>query len=169
MRIRTYAASVALIVMSSASFAQSINPGVVQLAHEAGVNPAAYTQAQIVDLIDAQRDNDPEKVAFILSQSNQTGGATLSSSSQPSQGLVQLAKLAGVQPGAYTQDELIRLRQAQIKNHPEEVAYILNHEDRVNNDRVNPGKAQLAKLVGVNPADYTLAQLDAMNPAASDN
>lgn len=162
MLIRTYAASVALIVMSSASFAQSINPGVAQLAAQAGVNPGAYSQAQLVELRDAQRDNDAERVAFILSQGASTSNATLSSSSQPAQGVVQLAKLAGVEPGAYTQSELVRLRDAQINNHPEVVSYILSHEDRMGANGANAGKEQLAKLAGVNASDYTLAQLTDM-------
>lgn len=159
MLIRTYAASVALIALSSASFAQSINPGVAQLALEAGVAPGAYTQAQLIELHDAQRDNDANAVAYILSQGANAGNTTLSSSSQPAQGVVQLAKLAGVEPGAYTQDELVRLRDAQLNNRPAEVNYILSHENRANGDGFNAGKEQLAKLAGVNAADYTLAQL----------
>lgn len=161
MRINTFAASVAFAVMASAGFAQSINPGVAQLAAQAGVNPANYSQAQIVELINAQRDNDSTTVNAILAQGK--SGVTASAASQPSTGNVQLARLAGVAPGQYTDAELSQLVDARRDGDTGTVAFILSHGSRDTAESANnAGRLQLASIAGVNAADYTLSQLTDM-------
>ena len=161
MRINTFATSVAFAVMASAGFAQSINPGVAQLAAQAGVNPANYSQAQIVELINARRDNDSTTVDAILAQGK--SGITASTASQAPVGNVQLARLAGVAPGQYSAAELTQLIDAQREGDSDTAAFILNHGNRDTNESVtNAGRVQLATLAGVDAADYTLAQLTDM-------
>jgi hypothetical protein len=166
------AAVVALGLAAGAASAQSVNPGLEQLAALAGVNAAGYTQADLVNLIDAQRSNDQEKAAFITATASGVASrAETAGYVGLSQGDVQLAKLAGVEPGVYSASELNRLIAAKNANDPQTVAFILNHTDRVDAGglgTVSQGKAQLAAQLGVNPADYTLAQLSALLPQADD-
>lgn len=143
--------------------AQSINPGVAQLAATAGVSADRFTQAQLIQLIDAQRDNDRERINFILGQA----GSDVSRSemgSPTSPGAAQLALSAGVEPGRFTQVELIRLIDAQRAEDTETVAYILSGDSRATTDdaTISAGRAQLAASLGVNAADYTLAELSAL-------
>jgi hypothetical protein len=165
MRINAFPATAALIVMASAGFAQSTNPGVAQLAAQAGVDADSYSQAQISQLIDARRENDSTTVNAILAQGSSR--VTASSASQPSAGAAQMARLAGVEPGQYSTAELSQLIDAQREGDAEAVAYILGHGDRNNNSNpTNPGRVQLAKLAGVSAASYTLSQLTDMQISA---
>lgn len=151
--------------------AQTVNPGVAQLAATVGVSPTAFTPAQLIRLEQAQRDNDRQTIDFILSQANGSvsrsdKGASLSA------GDVQLSRLAGVEPGLYSTSELVRLIDAQRDNDSDLVRFITSGADRQSADAasaVSPGKAQLAALLGVNPAEYTLAELVQLSDDATDN
>ena len=137
-----------------------------QLAASAGVQPGVYTAAELQAIIDAKRDNDTRGVAYVTSGANRaTPGASTDGA-----GLEQLAHAAGVQPGQYTQAELVGLIEAQKENDSVRIQYWLTHANRATPDAnpANPGKVQLAKTLGVNPDDYSMSDLVLMQSSISD-
>lgn len=156
------ALTLAAALSGTAVLAQSVNPGVAQLAALAGVSPDGFSQAQLIRLIDAQRDNDKEEIAFILSQRAST--VSRSDMGGVSVGAAQFAAIEGVAPGALSVNELQLLEQAKRENNRERIDFILS--GGVNTETgvaaTNPGAIQLAASLGVNAADYTLAELTKM-------
>lgn len=141
----------------------SANPGIDQLAAAAGVSADGFTQTQLVQLLDAQRDNDTQRVQFILSQA---GAGTVAISNMGPTGAssdAQLAAKAGVEPGRFTVNELERLILADRENDTQTRAFILSGQNRVEaTGTITPGMQQLAATLGVNAADYTLLELTEM-------
>lgn len=136
-----------------------------QLAASAGVQPGVYTAAELQAIIDAKRDNDSRTANYFISGANRANPAQ----NTDSVGLEQLARAAGVQPGQYTQAELVGLIEAQKENDAVRVEYWLSHANRNTPDTAsNPGKIQLAKTLGVNPDDYSLSELVLMQSSISD-
>lgn len=160
----------ALIVasLSGAAFAASpavgADAGKAQLALTAGVEPGRYTTEELINIIEAKRDNDAAKVNYYLSGANRgseavTGGA----------GADQFARSLGVEPGRFTLAELIQLDAAKRENDPAAINFVLSGKNRQGDTgQVTPGKAQLAALAGVNAADYTRAELIALQPSIAD-
>lgn len=129
-------AALALSLTAGAALAQSINPGVAQLAAQAGVEPGLYSQAQLIRLIDAQQDNQNAEVDYILANPEGpvavsrgvTEGTTLSQANAAggvNAGVAQLAAQAGVQPGLYSQAQLIQLISARQDNDDSLVRFIM--------------------------------------------
>lgn len=151
----------ALIALSLAGAAHAGEVSTdAQLAGAAGVAANEYTAAELQNIIDARRDNNQTAVSFYVSHGNraEAGGDAGN----------QLAKLAGVEPGKYSTNELQRLINAREKNNADEVRAILTGATRDSADAVGvvtAGKAQLAASLGLNAADYTLAQLTALDYA----
>lgn len=166
MRILTLSTlALATALSAGVASAQSVNPGVAQLAASAGVSPYAFTQSQLIRLVDAQRNNDAEEIAFILSQSSDNQVARSDMGGDAVSSDAQLAAAAGVAPGLYTVSELQRLITARTNNDDEAVAFILSGENREEANPasvVTPGEAQIANILGVDAADYTLAELTAL-------
>ena len=145
----------ALIALSLAGVA---NAGQIstdtQLAGAAGVPAGQYTTAELQNIITARSENDATSLQFYLTHTNRAEVDGDSSG--------QLAKLAGVAQNKYSANELQRIINAKVNNDTETVAYVVSGQDRVNADipgTVTAGKAQLAGVLGLNPADYTVAQL----------
>lgn len=155
----------ALIALSLAGAANAAQPSNdAQLAAAAGVAAGQYSASELQLIINARNDNDPAALSYYLSGSNRADKGAGDSSGQ-------LAKLAGVQPGSLSAADLVNLKQARKENDAEQVAYIISgvaHAAPVAADVVTPGKAQLAALVGVNPAAYTLSQLTELVELAND-
>lgn len=154
-------------LLSGAAFAgASTASSDAQLAASAGVQSGVYTAAELQAIIDAKRDNDSRGVAFITSGANRANPAA----STDGVGLEQLARAAGVQPGQYTQAELVGLIEAQKENDSVRIQYWLTHANRATPDAnpANPGKVQLAKTLGVNPDDYSMSDLVLMQSSISD-
>jgi ribonuclease D len=158
--MRTLMISAAALALT-AGFALA-NPGLEQLANQAGVSANDYTQAQLIQLLQAQRDNDDALVGYIMSQASQN---TVSRSDMGA-GVVsndaQLAAAAGVAPGSYTANELQRLITANRNNDMQAADFILSGQNRVDSNPasvVTPGQAQLAAALGVDAAQYTLSEL----------
>ena len=150
----------AVVLASSAAFSQSISPADVQLAARAGVEPGLYTTAQMIQIIEARRDGDMRQVAFVLSQSNSV--ATRAD-----------VTTAGtfVSPEGLSTVEEIQLQEARRENEHGTEAFILSGSNRqvpLPASAVTSGEAQLAAVIGVDPADYTLAELTAMQAAIID-
>lgn len=168
--MRTLMISAAALALST-GFALA-NSGTAQLAAQAGVSANDFTQSQLIQLLDAQRDNDDERVAFILSQA---GDNTVSRSNMGDAAVstdAQLAAAAGVEPGVYTTNELQRLIEAKRNNENEEAAFILSGQNRADSNAsgvVTPGQAQIAAILGVDASEYTLAELTQLYAAWIDN
>lgn len=164
------ASALVLATLSGAALASSaqtrLNAGDVQLALSAGVQPGQYTRAELINIVEARKANDETRLNYFLSGSNRTTSSDLNAP-----GLAQLARSAGVEPGVYTANELQQILLAQRDNDQDTVRFILSGENRKDGNPANvvtPGKAQLAGVVGVNPAEYTLAELIAMQPTSED-
>lgn len=160
--MRTLMISAAALALT-AGFAAA-NPGIDQLAANAGVSPEGYTQAQLIELRQAQLDNDDARVQFIMSQAGDTSmirsdmGAGASADAQ-------LAATAGVEPGVYTTNELKRLIEAKRNNDTQTTNFILSGESRAAANPasvVTPGQAQMAAVLGVDASDYSLSELSAL-------
>lgn len=158
--MRTLVISVAAVALS-AGFALA-NPGADQLAKQAGVPANAYTQAQLIELLQAQRDNDDVRIAFIMSQAGQNSVSRSDMGAGAVSNDAQLAASAGVAPGLYTADELQRLITAKRNNDNQLRDFILSGQSRVESDParvVTPGQQQMAAVLGVDASQYTLTQL----------
>lgn len=164
------ASALILATLSGAALAASAQPGVnagdVQLALTAGVEPGAYSRAELINIIEAKRENDATRLNYFLSGANRAADSVTSSA-----GLDQLAASAGVEAGKYTAAELQQLIRARQDGDTEVVNFILSGANRAAANPaevVTPGEAQLAALVGVDPAQYTLAELIALQPKSDD-
>lgn len=70
MTIRTFTIAAVAVLVAGAASAQSINPGDVQLALKAGVEPGAYSTSDLTRLLEAQRENRTGQINFILRGDN---------------------------------------------------------------------------------------------------
>ncbi|MDO9639613.1 MAG: hypothetical protein Q7J44_13825 [Pseudotabrizicola sp.] len=161
--MRTLMISAAALALTAGIAAA--NPGLDQLAAQAGVSANDYTQGQLIQLLDAQRDNDVERINFIKSQAG-NGAAIRSDMGAGSASTdAQLAAAAGVEPGRFTINELQLLIEAKRDNDTQMTNFILSGQNRANGKPANvvtPGQAQLAALLGVDASQYTLAELTAL-------
>ena len=143
--------------------ATGVNAGTAQLALYAGVSADKYTADELIQIVNAKRNNDISTLNFYLSGENRAAP-----SPSLNAGDIQLARIVGVVPGEYSATEWNRIIDARRNNNPNEVAFILSHENRVQQadaSVVTPGEAQLAAELGVDPAAYTLSQLSTMYAA----
>lgn len=141
-----------------AALAQSVSPGVAQLAASAGVSAEGFTTNQLIRLLDAQRENDRKTIAFILSQR----GAEVSRTEQGTvnAGAAQLAASVGVDAGQFSLSELVRLDRALEKNDTATVRFILS--GGLGNGAIpatGPGAQQMAAALGIDASGYTLSEL----------
>lgn len=83
----------------------SVNAGVAQLAAIAGVSPEGYSASDLQLLIDAQRANDAEAVAF--RKAHAAGTITARATSDVTPGKVQLAALVNADPATTSVAELV--------------------------------------------------------------
>lgn len=151
-------ALIALTFAGAASAGQFSNDA--QLAGAAGVAAGQYSAAELQTIINARKNNDQTTLNYYLSGANRSETAGDASG--------QLAKLAGVTPGAFSARELQMILDAQRSNDPDQVGFILSGANRKAVDAVGtvtPGKQQLAASLGLNAADYTLAQLVTLDAA----
>lgn len=161
--MKTLIASAAVLAaLSGAALASSpvagVSAGDAQLALNAGVEPGLYSRAELIQIIDARRDNDKTAAQYFLSGANRA-----SATGNDTAGAVQLALTAGVEPGTYTVPELIQIIDAKRENDTERLNFILSGTNRQGERAgISAGKAQLAATLGVDAADYTLAELVAL-------
>jgi len=98
---------------------------------------------------------------------------TISAPAFAGQGADQMARILGVEPGAYTLSQLMDLDRAYKEDNAQAVSFILSQGNGgvssraavVSETGVNPGKAQLAKILGVDVNAYTLSELVALDAA----
>lgn len=77
-----------------------------QLANLAGVAAGTYSASELALIIEARKDNDADRAAFILSGKNRTVSAEAAAVTP---GEAQIASALGLDPAAYTLSELTRL------------------------------------------------------------
>jgi len=155
------------LMMSAAALAltagiAAANPGTQQLAASAGVSATDYTQAQLIQLLEAQRDNDTARVRFIMAQAGQDSMTRSDMGAGVVSNDAQLAASAGVEPGRFTINELQRLILAQRENDTQSIDFILSGQNRAEGNPaevVTPGQAQMAASLGVDASQYTMAEL----------
>ncbi|MGB5559223.1 MAG: hypothetical protein WBN04_14575 [Paracoccaceae bacterium] len=68
MSIRILALAAASALVAGTASAQTASPGDLQLALQAGVQPGAYSTSQLIRLLEAQRDNETNRINFILNE-----------------------------------------------------------------------------------------------------
>lgn len=149
---------------SAASLQPRYNAGDAQLALSAGVAPGEYSRAELINIIEARRDNDASRLNYYLSGANRSENAANPAA------VAQIAAEAGVRGGDYSVAELLRLIDARRDGDTNTVDFIVNRAAKPANpaEVVTPGEAQLAAAIGVDPAQYTLAELIALQPQADD-
>lgn len=164
--------------IAAPTFAQTVAAGEVQMAESLGVEPGLYSLEQLAELqtlteddttmsqqkIDEIKSNPMGPLAAVSPEAAPTGLTT---------GEIQMAELIGVEPGAYTLDELAILADTQEQPSMKSLyRAVLNGELDMSttNDRgiVTPAKEQLAGTLDVNPADYTTEELAELALAQSD-
>ncbi len=77
-----------------------------QLANLAGVAPGTYSASELALIIEARKDNDAARVAYILSNTNRS---TAAEAAAVTPGEAQIAAALGLDPAQYTLSELTRL------------------------------------------------------------
>jgi D-serine deaminase-like pyridoxal phosphate-dependent protein len=145
-----------------------------QLAARAGVEPGAYSTAQLIQMITALEEGDNAAYRFV-----RDGGAEVVSSQSPFGGARprndNLAATAGVEPGAYSTAQLIQMIMALEEG--DNIAYrfvrdggaeVVSSQSPGGLRPVSQGKAQLAASLGVDPNDYSVAELADMYIDAND-
>lgn len=151
----------ALAVTLSVPFAGAAFAANDQLAKIAGVEPGLYTTAELIQIDEARKTFDDERLAFILSGENRVSRNAETGSVNA--GKAQLAAIAGVSAEGFTINSLHDLIQAQESQDDEEVAYIkavaAGEITGLNATRVTPGKVQLAALVGLDAGSHSIAEL----------
>lgn len=168
MRNIILASTIAIAALSGAANAASTvvstGPGDVQLALSAGVQPGQYSRTELLNIIEARKDNDAQALGFYLSGANRAEGQASAES------LAQLAAAAGVSGGDYSVEELSQLTEARRENDAQAIAFIVDRAAKpaAAAEVVTPGEAQLAAVLGVDPAQYTLAELVALQVKADD-
>jgi hypothetical protein len=80
-----------------------------QLAKLAGVAPGTYSASELALIIEARKENDRDRTAFVLSGTNRT---TAAAAEVVTPGEAQLAAALGVDPAQYTLAELAALNAA---------------------------------------------------------
>jgi hypothetical protein len=111
MFIKTAATALTVMLLAGTAFAQSVSPGDAQLAAIAGVPAGALSTPDLVNLINAQDQNDEDTVKFILSKagigaSRAGDGAAVAATGS---GWDMVARANGVEPGQYTPSELAQM------------------------------------------------------------
>lgn len=157
-----------LAALTGAASAASLQPrytaGDAQLAQLAGVAPGEYSRVELINILEARRENDANRLDYYLSGANRSTGTA-----DPA-AVAQIAAEAGVSGGDYSVNELQRLIDARRDGDTTTIDFILNRAAKPANpaEAVTPGEAQLAAAIGVDPAQYTLAELIALQPQADD-
>lgn len=151
----------ALVLAVALPFSGVAFAGDDQLAKLAGVEPGIYTTAELIQIDQARKSNDDEALKYYLSGENRVSRA--SSTSSTSEGVAQMAAIAGVSPNGHTAASLQLLLDAQSENDPARAAYIQARAEGEISDippnSTSAGKEQLAALVGKDASTTSYREL----------
>ena len=133
-----------------------------QFAKSIGVEPGVYSLSTMIQIDQAQKENDRATLAHLLKRKidAQVSRSTTFDG--------QLAASAGASGSSLSANELVQLNEAleDVHSNPERVDFIRNggSDGAVHNDRgvVTGAKVQLAAPLGVDPAAYTTAELSTL-------
>ncbi|WP_108258798.1 hypothetical protein [Mangrovicoccus ximenensis] len=147
----------ALALIAAAATAGAANAS-DQLASRFGLEPGAYTTAELAQLSIAVDRNDTQRIAYILERKGDT-------TAEPS---AQLAAGLNVEPGRYNGPELVALKHAIDRDEPARIAFLAEQGLQVTRDaNAGSANAQLARAVGVEPGSTDNASLAAAYLAQS--
>lgn len=118
-------AAIALILSAGVAAADGVSAGQAQIANFLGVDAGRFNAAELGQLLAARNDGDQSTYTFLLA-----GGASAASIDTVNAGKAQLAAQAGVDPAAYTADEIVRIRAAQRSGDHQALNFLLSHENR---------------------------------------
>lgn len=152
-------AAVLAALLAGTAFAGSPSND-AQLAASAGVPAGQYTSAELINIIEARRENNQSALDYYLSGVNREASATRNI------GSAELARAAGVPAGEFTVNELLVIIEAKRDGDTDLAKFYAAGKNRVPANEasvVTPGEATLAALLGVDPAQYTLAELIQMS------
>ncbi len=82
MTIRTFICAAAAALVAGTAGAETIDPGDIQLALKAGVEPGVYSTSELNRLLEAQQENRTGQIDFILRKTNEV--ATRMATGMPS-------------------------------------------------------------------------------------
>jgi hypothetical protein len=145
-------AAVFAALLAGTAFAGSPSSD-AQLAASAGVPAGEYSAAELINIIEARRENNQSALDYYLSGVNREASATRSVGNE------DLARAAGVPVGEFTVNELVVIIEAKRDGDPALADFYASGQNRVPANEasvVTPGEATLAAL---DPAKYTLAEL----------
>lgn len=161
----------ALALAVTIPFAGAAFAGNDQLAKIAGVEPGIYTTAELIQIDEARKTYDDERLAYFLNGENRVSRNSATGST--SDAVRQLASIAGVSTAGYTAGTLHELIEAQRDFDDEKVAFIKARAAGEISDlsptAVSAGKQQLADLVGKDASAYSIAELNQANEEARDS
>ena len=143
-----------------------------QLARALDVEPGTATLTQLVQLKNAEQDDDRHRARVIREQiAAGAGTASLSTRDAATAGADQLARKLGVTPGAATLSELAQLDAAEQDDQ--------RHRARVIREQIaqggaapvdgNAGADQLARKLGIAPGTASLAELARLQAELEDD
>lgn len=144
---------------AGAALAGSINPGVAQLAAQAGVNAANLSAADAASAWSFKHDNDaaaPYNANFV------SGSLSSSNYGSVNAGVAQMAAQAGVNPANLSAVDVAADWAAKHDNDaaaPYNAAYASGSLSTSSTQTISAGRAQLAAQLRVDPAAYTSAEL----------
>ena len=138
-----------------------------QLALSLGVEPGAYSLNELAQLKAAMDSDDQARIRAILNGSEAISTQSLGITP----GHQQLAASIDVDPNDFSTAEIVAIRAA-IEDDDATRARFLMNGDAVVSTRsfgFSAGHEQIARSLGVNPADYTLAELTEMKADSYDD
>lgn len=97
---------------SVSSKSSTSTSGTAQLAASLGVEPGTLSLSQLINLRDAEENEDHFRANAIRQQAYESGMSVSSKGSSRSAGVAQLESALNVDPGVYSLAELIELRSA---------------------------------------------------------
>lgn len=164
MQAKLTLSALVLALAAPAAFAAGSVSNDAQLAARAGVQPGAYSVAELNALIDARKDGDANAVAFILNHGLRAEEQTGTPAAR------QLESALNVEPGRYTYAELRAIAAERHRSDAPGAALAIAALNRSPADPavVTPGEAQIAAQLGLDPAQFTATELAALRAAAND-
>ncbi|MEY8099322.1 hypothetical protein AB9F29_18155 [Falsihalocynthiibacter sp. S25ZX9] len=161
----------ALALAVALPFAGAAYAGNDQLAKLAGVEPGVYTTSELIQIDQARKTQDDEKLNFYLLGENRVSRTDFTGSVNA--GVTELAAIEGVSADGYTASTLIELSVAESENDAEKIAFIkaeaAGEIATPAPNAVNGGKEQLAAFVGKDAASYSVAELNLLNEQSRDS
>lgn len=140
-----------------------------QLALSMGMEPGVYSTTELLQLQAALDDNNQILFQHLMTEFSDASAHDRAGTTTTSPSVQQLANSIGVPPDQFTLSELLQLHTAIQESDTNTVAFILNGGSEAPVDgSYSQGHLQLAREMGVDPADYTVSELANMFIGAYD-